>query len=189
MVPDDDITARLLALRDEGRPGLDALIPYVYAPLRAIARRRLRERGPGATLDTTGLVHETYLRLADQSRLSIHDRRHFYAVAAMAMRQILVDHARRRLALKRGGGAPPVALDDADAAVDTSPEDIVSLDQALRRLIDVDERLARVVELRFFAGLTVEETADVLGIDARTVKRDWRKARALLFETLRGPGA
>jgi RNA polymerase sigma factor (TIGR02999 family) len=183
----DDITDRLIALRNGDRQALDDLIPVVYGPLREIARRRLRERGRDGTLDTTGLVHEAYLRLADQTRLSLNDRRHFFAVAAIAMRQILVDHARRKLALKRGGGARPLDLDAVGVPMKDSAEEIVSLDEALRRLSQVDERLARVVELRFFTGLTVEETADVLEIDPRTVKRDWRKARALLHQALRGP--
>jgi RNA polymerase sigma factor (TIGR02999 family) len=183
-----DITARLIDLRDGRREALGELIPLVYEPLRDMARSRLRSRGGDGTLDTTGLVHEAYLRLADQTRLTLNDRRHFFAVAAIAMRQIVVDHARRRLALKRGAGAGHVELDEAAIPGDDTAEEILSLDEALRRLNLVDERLARVVELRFFTGLTVEETAEVLEVNARTVKRDWRKARALLYRELREPG-
>jgi RNA polymerase sigma factor (TIGR02999 family) len=186
---DHDITDRLVELRGGRREALGELIPHVYGSLREIARHRLRAGGRDLTLDTTGLVHEAYLKLADQPRLSLQDRRHFFAVAALAMRQILVDHARRRLAAKRGGGQRPVDLDAADVAATAQAEEIVSLDEALRRLSGMDDRLARVVELRFFGGLSVEETADTLEVNARTVKRDWRKARALLYHMLRGPDA
>lgn len=180
-----EVTRLILAMR-AGRDGaLRELFPLVYDELRRIARHR-RPAGPGATVSTTELVHEAYLRLFDQTHLDFNDRRHFFAVAAMAMRQIVVDRARRRSALKRGGGAVRVDLDDAPLASHDAVEDILSLDEALRRLEEMDPRLARVVELRFFGGLSVEETAEVIGLDPRTVKRDWRKARALLQAMLGG---
>ena len=157
-------------------------MPAVYDELRSLARRRLALSG--RALDTTELVHEAYLKLFDHTRVSLVDRRHFFAVAATAMRQILVDRARAWSRLKRGNGAVRVDLDAADLATEDRVEEIVSLDTALRRLSGVDARLARVVELRFFGGLSVEETAEVLEVDPRTVKRDWRKARALLYGLL-----
>lgn len=181
---DLDITERLIAAR-AGDPGaLNALLPAVYDALRAMAHRRLGSRSGDRTLDTTSLVHETYLRLFDPARADLRDRRHFFAVAAIAMRHIVIDHARRRTAARRGGGAAHVPLDEERIVVDRDAELLLSLDEAVTRLASVSERLARVVELRYFAGLSVEETADVLGVDARTVKRDWRKARALLHESL-----
>jgi RNA polymerase sigma factor (TIGR02999 family) len=181
-----DITNLLIDVRDGKRQAVDALLPLVYEHLRAVAHRRLLA-GRGAGLETTDLVHEAYLKLFDQTRLSVNDRSHFYAVAAMAMRQILVDQARRRTAHKRGGGAPHVELEAARVSVESRAEEILSLDEALRRLTTVDERLGRVVELRFFGGLSVEEVAEVLEVDPRTVKRDWRKARALLYRDLAPP--
>ena len=182
-----DITQLLLSLRGGRRDALDQLLPLVYEQLRSMARSRL-PRSPGQTLSTTALVHEAYLKLFDRTRLTVNDRRHFFSVAAMAMRQIVVDHARRRLAQKRGGGMQRVDLERDPLAVEDRTAEIVSLDDALRRLNEVDARLARVVELRFFGGLSVEETAEVLEVDPRTVKRDWRKARALLYRSLSGMG-
>lgn len=179
-----DITRQLLALREGDRAAESALLPVVYDSLRAMAHRRLGGRSPDGTLDTTSLVHEAYLRLFDQTRVDLRDRRHFFAVAAIAMRQIVIDHARRHAAAKRGGGLAAVPFDDARIAIERDAEALVSLDEALSRLAGVSERLARVVELRFFTGLSVEETAEVVGVDARTVKRDWRKARAFLHEAL-----
>ncbi len=181
-----DITRQLVALRRGDRGALDGLLPAVYDSLKVMAHHRLGARSADRTLDTTALVHEAFLKLFDQTQVELQDRRHFYAVAAIAMRQIVVDHARRRAATKRGGGAVHLPLDEADIAVDRDAELLVSLDEALSRLSRVSERLARVVELRWFAGLSVEETAEVLDVDGRTVKRDWRKARALLHEALTG---
>jgi len=179
-----DITQLLIAAR-EGRDGaLDRLLPSVYEHLRAIARHRMASQTPGGTLSTTALVHEVYLKLFDRNRLEFQDRRHFFAVAARAMRQIVVDHARRRRAQKRGGGVKPLPIDDLGFVADERIDDWLSLDEALSRLKELDGRLASVVELRFFGGLSVEEVADVLEVDPRTIKRDWRKARALLYRTL-----
>ncbi len=184
MVPEHDITDLLTALRNGRRDVMDRLFSLVYDELRRIAHRTI---GPGAatdTLGTTALVHETYLKFVDQARADWRDRAHFYAVAAMAMRQILVDHARARASVKRGGGRRRVSLDDATLSVEDQAEALLDLDDALRKLSRLDERLGQVVECRFFGGLSEEETAAVLGVTARTVRRDWVKAKALLYEEL-----
>jgi len=184
-----EITERLLALRAGDKDALNQLLPVVYERLRAMAHARLAGQRRGASIDTTDLVHEAYLKLVDQSRAEWRDRTHFFAVAATAMRQIVVDRARRRSARKRGGGVRPTLLDDAGPGVAARAEEILALDQALSRLAALSERMVKMVELRFFAGLSVEETAEVLGIDPRTVNRDWRAARALLYRALSGAGA
>ena len=185
-MPTPDITQLLISLRGGRREALNELFPLVYDELRVIARRRLSGQRGDRTLSTTALVHEAYLKLTDQTRLSLSDRKHFYAVAAMAMRQIVVDHARRSQAQKRGAGRRRVDIESAVLSVDDRADEIVAIDEALQRLSRVDDRMARVVELRFFGGLTVEETAEALEVDPRTIKRDWRKARALLYLELGG---
>lgn len=182
-----EITRLLLSLREGNRDAYHELLPVVYRELRELARRALGRQSRDFTLGTTALVHEAYLRLHDRGPLTVEDRRHFYAVAAIAMRQIVVDHARRRRTLKRGGAMQRVDLEAARVSAHDAAEDLLALDEALSRLQRLDERLGRVVELRFFGGLSVEETADVLEIDPRTVKRDWRKARAILYASLAGP--
>jgi len=184
MVADSEITQLLARARDGDRGALDSLLPLVYQELHRIAGIR-RPRGQSdPTLNTTGLVHEAYLKLFGRSRLEVVDREHFFAVAAMAMRQIVVDHARGSASLKRGGGAQHVDLDSQRVGWEDRADEILAIDQALAQLADVDTRLARVVELRFFAGFTEEEIATALERDVRTVRRDWRKARALLHELL-----
>jgi RNA polymerase sigma factor (TIGR02999 family) len=186
-MPTVEITRLLVDLRGGDRSALDRLFDLVYRDLHDRARRQLGRRTPGATLSTTVLVHETYLKLADAMHLELEDRRHFFAVAARAMRQIAVDHARRASAQKRGGGVWAVSLDDAGMAAavhDRPAADLIALDRALARLAELDERLARTVELRYFAGLSVEETAEVMGVSERTVKRDWHKARAFLYDAM-----
>ena len=180
-----EITRLLHACRNGEAEAAERLFPLIYEELRSIARRRLGFRTPGQTLDTVGLVHEAYLRLFDSTVLAWEDRTHFYAVVAVAMRQIIVDHARRRLAQKRGGGRIAVDLDVAAPSTEHPPEEILALHAALEELQMLDARLARVVELRFFAGFTLEEIAEMQGVSPRTVKRDWRKARALLYAALR----
>ena len=173
---------RLLDAHRAGAPdALDRLMPLVYGELRRIAHRHLsRGRGP-ETIHTTALVHEAYLRLAGPTPPAAADRAHFFAIASTAMRHVLVDYARRRTALKRGGGAHATTLSGAKGlAVDARAEEVLALDDALGRLAALDERLARVVEMRFFGGMEVEEVAAALGVSDRTVKRDWRKARAFL---------
>jgi RNA polymerase sigma factor (TIGR02999 family) len=184
------ITEALGALRNGAPDAMDRLAPLVYERLRRIAHRQLRAEPVGHTLSTTALVHEAYLRLVDQTRAEWQDRGHFFAVASGAMRRILVDYARRYRAARRGGGddgAPvrPISLDDTDIPVDERADALVALDEALERLGEFDERQARVVECRFFGGLTEEETAAALGISQRTVAREWVTARGWLFQELR----
>lgn len=169
----------------EGGPApLDRLVPLVYDELRAMAERRLRTDGADLTLSPTELVHEAYLRLADASRVTARGRAYFFASAARAMRQIIVDHARRRGRQKRGGSARPITLDDTMALTGTAGIDALDLERGLDRLSLLAERSVRVVECRFFGGLSIEETARTLGITARTVNRDWEFARAWLFDYL-----
>ena len=163
---------------------IDGLVALAYHELRAIAHHRLAARGPAGTLSTTALVNEAYLRLADQSRTGPYERAHFLAVASLAMRNVLVDRARERVTLKRGGVRQRVTLDDVHLAVDEEPDALLALDDALHRLGAFEPRLARVVECRFFGGLTEPETAEALGITVRTVQRDWVKARVLLRRAL-----
>ena len=162
----------------------DRLYPLVYEQLRRIAHRRLQSERPDHTLGTTGLVHETYLRMVDQTRVEWRDRRHFYALSAQAMRRILVDYARRYRALRRGGGLQRVPLTE-DAGLTERGEALIALDEALERLAALSPRLSQVVECRYFAGLTEEETAEALGVTKRTVQRDWAKARGWLHLELR----
>ena len=181
-----DIT-ELLVAHGQGRQGaLDELVPLVYADLRRMARAQARRQAPGASLDTVALVHEAYLRLVDERRAGWEDRRHFYAVASMAMRQILIDHARRRARAKRGGGQHQTGIDDVADAVTADAEQLLDLDRALARLEQADPRQVRLVECRYFGGLTEQETADALGLSLRTVQREWLKARAWLREALKG---
>jgi len=174
----------LSTLRGGTPESIDRLVALAYHELRAIAHRRLAARGPAGTLDTTALVNEAYLRLVDQSRAGPWQRTHFLAVASLAMRHVLVDRARERVALKRGGVRRRVTLDDAHLAVDAEPDVLLALDDALRQLADFEPRLARVVDCRFFGGLTEPETAEALGVTVRTVQRDWVKARVLLRRAL-----
>jgi RNA polymerase sigma factor (TIGR02999 family) len=174
----------LTELRSGQQASLDRLVPLVYEELRAIARRQLAARGGGGTLQTTALVHEAYLKLVDQSKAAWQDRAHFLAVASLAMRHVLVDRAKARAALKRGGDRRRITLDEEEIAIDDQPEALLQLNEALNRLAQVQPRLARVVECRFFGGLTEEEIAAALDITVRTVQRDWMKARMLLRRAL-----
>lgn len=191
--PPQAFTDALASLRAGAPEAVDRLMPLVYDELRRLAHRQLAAEPVGHTLSTTALVHEAYLRLADQTRAAWADRRQFLAVAACAMRRILVDYARQHRALMRGGPARrPVGLDELDAAgiaVTERAEELLALDEALDRLATFDARLARLVELRYFAGLTEEETAEVLGVARRTVARDWTRARGWLYQELRGHDA
>ena len=168
------------------QPAYDELFPLVYAELRRIAAREMRREKPGRTLQTTALVHEAYLRLLKDASLSFENRAHFLGIAARAMREILIEHARARVARKRGGGAERLTLDDLLAPVPSPSIDVLALDEALQRLARLDERHARVVELRYFGGLTVEETAAALGLSPATVKRAWTLSRAWLYRELTG---
>lgn len=180
-----EVTLLLRALREGERDAFDRLVPLVYDELRRLARSQRRRASSGQTLDTTGLVHEAYVKLAAQEGLEVRDRGHFLAVAACAMRQVLVDFARARMAAKRGGGGVRETLDEGMASLDAEVETVLDVDRALERLRAHDERLARVVECRYFAGLDEQETAEALGVSLRTAQRDWMKARAWLREALR----
>jgi len=180
-----DIAGLLAAWRAGDAQAFDRLFPLVYDELRRIAHRQLGSERPDHTLDTTALVHEAYLKLVDQTRAQLTDRAHFFAVAARAMRRILVDYARRHRAAKRGGPQAPVSLDESMLLADQRADTLVALDEALTRLAEVEERLSRVVECRFFGGLTEEETAEALTVTARTVRRDWVKAKGWLYQALR----
>jgi RNA polymerase sigma-70 factor, ECF subfamily len=174
------VTGLLLAWSEGEQAALDKLVPLVYAELRRIARRYMHRERPGHTLQTTALVNEAYLRLIDASQVRWQDRAHFFAVSAQLMRRILVDFARSRRYLKRGGGAQKVTFDEALFAPPKQGQDLVALDDALKALAVSDARKSRVVELRFFGGLSVEETAEVLQVSPDTVLRDWRLAKAWL---------
>ena len=183
-----EITTLLAALREGDKSAMDRLFPLVYREFHGRAHQQLARRRPGETLSTTALVHETYLKLAGSAKQSYEDRLHFFAVASRAMRQILVDYARRNAAVKRGGSRAVTLDPDAVANPDRADE-LIALDEGLERLQQLDPRLVQTVELRFFGGLSVEETADALGISPRTVKRDWQRARAFLFQAVRGDSA
>jgi RNA polymerase sigma factor (TIGR02999 family) len=180
----EQITDLLLQVRGGGLGASDRLYSAVYDELRRIAHRQLQGERPGHTLGTTGLVHETYVKLVDLARVEWKDRGHFFRIASGAMRRILVDYARRHRAARRGGGIPPAFLDDHVGAAERG-ELLIALDDALERLSAVSERLSHVVECRFFGGLTEQETAEALEVTTRTVQRDWAKARAWLYLELR----
>ncbi len=187
MVTNGDITNLLIAARDGDEVAANQLAALVYGELRLLAHHCRRGRGAAETLSTTALVHEAYLRIGGSPEADFADRAHFFADAAQAMRRILVDHARRTCAAKRGGNSLHVGFDDAALSLTVPPEQVVALDQVLTRLHRFDERLASLVELRVFAGLDVPELAQALELSERTVKRDWRKARALLGAWLSEP--
>lgn len=179
-----DVTALLRQATTGSSEALDAIIPLVYRELRSIAHRHLRREDAGHTLNTTALVHETYLRLVDLRRIEWRDRTHFFAMASRMMRRILVNYARRRKRVKRGGGRVLLSPTDLDLPIDENLDALLALDEALKRLEAADERRCRVVEYRFFAGLSIEETAEALGVSPGTVKRDWRLARLWLNRQL-----
>jgi len=179
-----DVT-KLLAAWSQGDPAaLKALIPLVYEELRGLARHYLAREKPGHTLSSTALVHEAYLRLVTQKDVTWQNRAHFFGVASQMMRRILVDHARSQASAKRGGGAVTLALEEGIADPHQREVNLIQLDDALKGLAKLDERQSRMVELRFFGGLSIEETSEVLGISAPTVKREWASARAWLFREM-----
>ena len=181
-----NLTALLGDVRGDDRESMSRLLPYVYGELEVLARRHLRDQRAGHTLDTSALVHEAYLHLAERGDGTWENRSHFFGVAAVAMRHILIDYARRRQAEKRGGGQPLVTFQDGDVAREARTDELIALDEALDRFAARFERPARVVELSFFGGLTQDEIADVLGVSVPTVRRDWTFARAWLNSTLAG---
>ena len=181
-----DAATLLTHWRRGSREALDSLFPLVYEDLRRKAHRALRGQPSGLTLSTTALVHESYLKLIGNERVSWEDRAHFLALAARAMRFVLVSYARAHGAQKRGGGRAPIELDDELALSDDRAEEMLALDEALERLSALDDRLAKTVELRFFGGLKVDEISEALGVSQSTVKLDWQKARAWLYRELSG---
>ena len=182
-LPGRSVTALLAAARAGEEGAVDALLPLVYEELRRIAHAQMRRERPGHTLDATALVHEAWLRLGSGAAAA-GDRTHFLGIAARLMRQILVERARARHAAKRGGHRERVTLDERLLPISERPIDVLALDQALERLASIDPMNARLVELRFFGGLTVEEAAEALGISPATLKRRWALARAFLFREL-----
>ena len=180
----ENITELLVGYGRGDKEALDKLMPIVYDELRRQAARYLRREQPGHTMQTTALIHEAYVRLVDQRNVQWQNRAHFFGIAAQMMRRILVDHARTKKRAKRGGSAVKVSLADATIPVKEQDLDVVALDEALNRLAEIDEQQSRVVELRFFSGLTVEETAEVMHISPATVKRDWSMAKAWLHREL-----
>jgi RNA polymerase sigma factor (TIGR02999 family) len=181
-----NVTPLLIGWSKGDKEALDKLVPLVYDELRRQAARYLRHERVGHTLQTTALIHEAYLRLVDQKNVQWQNRAHFFGIAAKLMRRILVDHARTKKRAKRGGSDIRVSLSDANLKAQAQDLDIVALDEALERLAAIDEQQSRIVELRFFSGLTVEETAEILSISTATVKRDWSMAKAWLHREISG---
>ncbi|HRJ90159.1 MAG: sigma-70 family RNA polymerase sigma factor [Blastocatellia bacterium] len=178
------ITKLLLQWREGKAEALDELVPLVHDELRRIARNFMRRQNPGHTLQTTALVNEAFIRLVDSNRVNWQDRNHFFAISAQLMRRVLVDVARRKNSLKRGGERVQVTLDDKLNVSDEKETDIIALDEAMSLLAELNPRQSQIVELRYFGGLTEEQIADTLEISSRTVRRDWNLARAWLFREL-----
>ena len=182
----EEVTQLLVAWSNGDKKALDQLMPLVYQQLHRLARRRLVQEGPGHTLQTTALVHEAYLRLVGQKNSKWQNRAHFYAIAAQMMRRILVDYARSRRYAKRGGSAQKVSFDERMAVSDGNAASVVAVDEALTTLAGIDERKSKMVELRFFGGLSIEETAAVLGVSTGTIRRDWTLTKAWLQREIYG---
>ena len=180
----EEVTQLLLAWGDGDQSALEKLMPLVYEELRRLAHQYMRREHPGHTLQTTALVNEVYFRLIDQKRMHWQNRAQFFAIAAQLMRRILVDHARSHQYAKRGGGAHKVSLDEGALVAEEQAADLIALDDALLSLASIDERKSRIVELRFFGGLSVEETAETLKTSSRTVMREWSMAKAWLYQTI-----
>ena len=180
------VTQLLVAWSDGDQSALDQLVPLVHGELRRLARSYMRGERHGHTLQTTALINEAYLRLVDQKNVRWQNRAHFLAIAAQLMRRILVDYARRRQYRKRGGGALQVSLAAAESLSDERTPDLVALDEALVSLAEMDPRRSQVVELRFFGGLNIEETAEILKVSPTTVERDWTTAKAWLYQRING---
>jgi RNA polymerase sigma factor (TIGR02999 family) len=182
--PPRDVTQLLASWRSGDQEALDKLMPLVYDELRRIASRHMKRERAGHTLQTSAVVNEAYLRLVGQRDVEWKDRVHFFAVAAQVMRHLLVDHARTRGRIRRGAGARQVSLDEAAIVTNQKAEEVLALDSALTKLAAIDPRKVKVVELRYFSGLSAEETAEVLGVSEITVKREWLKAKAWLYREL-----
>jgi RNA polymerase sigma factor (TIGR02999 family) len=180
----DDITQLLLDWSNGNREAFDRLAPLVYDELRNLAHRYMRRERPGHTLQTTALVNEAYIRLIDQKSVHWQNRAHFFAIAAHMMRRILVDYARGRRYRKRGGDARPVSLDEAAIVSEERSSELIAVDDALMELEAWDSRKSKIVELRFFGGLSIEETAEVIKVSPTTVQREWRSAKAWLYQAI-----
>ena len=178
------VTELLLELSGGNRAAVDELIPFLYRELKRIAAAQLRQERPGHTLQVTALVHEAYLKLVDQRQVNFQNRAHFFGVAAQAMRRVLLDYAKGRARGKRGGDVRKTSLDEALTVSYDRSSELVEIDEALERLAVFDQRQAKVVEMRFFGGLSVEETAEALGVSEPTVKREWAMAKAWLHREL-----
>lgn len=183
---DSDVTGLLLQWNAGDEQALDRLLPLLYGDLRRLAGNALARERPAHTLSATALVHEAYLRLVDQRRVRFENRAHFFGAAAHIMRRVLVDHARARATAKRGGGAVMVMLEDDSASVSGLSEEVLALDGALTQLGDLDARKVRIVEMKFFSGMTNQEVAFALGLSHATVERDWKLARAWLINAIAG---
>ena len=183
-IPANDVTRLLVELRGGDQRALDKLLPLVYNELRHLASRYLKAEYRQRTIQTTELVHEAYLKLVGQENLSLENRNHFFGAAANSMRQILVDYARKRNAAKRGEGKTIISLEDAPVISVEQSDEIIALDESLKKLEVFDKRLSRIVEYRFFAGLTIEETAQIMNISVATVKREWSVAKAWLYREM-----
>ena len=189
MAPSGPVVSQLLAEARHGdRGALDKLMPVLYEELRRLAKRHMLRQSPGHTLQTTDLVNQAYLRLVNVQGAQWKDRLHFLSVASRAMRSVLVDHARGRRYAKRGGSRVRVSLEDAAIVSEQPGAEVIAVHEALNRLALLDQRKSQIVELRYFGGLTIEETAEVLGISRETVNREWNKARAWLYDALRQGG-
>jgi len=185
-VSSKDVTQLLLAWSNGDKEALNRLIPLVYEELHRLAARFMRREDPGNTLQTTALVNEAYCRLIEQKDVRWQNRAHFYGIAAQLMRRILVDHARSRVRAKRGGAAQKISLDETAVIPQSPSSQIILLDDALTHLAQFDPQKSRIVELKFFGGLTTEEIAEVEQLSIRMVEREWRKARAWLYDAIRG---
>ena len=184
----DTVTRLLLDWSDGNQQALEELLPLIYDELRRLAHNFLYRERPGHTLQTTALVHEAYLKLIDQKDARWQNRAHFFAIAAQAMRRILIDSARKHVAVKRGSGGEKLSLDET-AIISLEPDvNLLALDEALKALAEIDPQQSRIIELRYFGGLTIEETAEVMKLSPATIKRDWTMARAWLHQALMGGG-
>jgi len=181
-----EVTRLLISWSDGDKNALEELLPLIYRSLQKIARHHLNRERASHTLQTTALVHEAYLKLIDHNSVDWKNRAHFFAIASQAMRRILIDHARKQIAEKRGGDGEKISLDEIDAIAIKPDQTLLALDEALNELEKIDRQQSRIIELRYFGGLTVEETAEVLQISPRTVAREWAMARAWLYGNLTG---
>lgn len=186
MNTESDITALLADLNNGSQKAYDRLLPLVYNKLMDLANRQLMQQPAGHTYSKTDLVHEAYLKLVNQPlKPELNNRAHFFGIASRCMRSLLIDYARKKMAKKRGGRKKPVTYIDQWVTAEKEAENLIELDRALQKLNQIDERLVQVVELRYFAGLGVEETAEIMGVSPRTIKREWAKARGLLYQELK----